>query len=230
MTVGAFPGLTNLRKRAIRSPENPMDKCTVVSIYPKEIDEIKPTIQPGRFIIPPGSYEKPALLIVGTSSWWRDIDEESPLLEIPVSSIQIANSIIVDYMNGLLACNMGDTMPGLFYIPGQVTFADLLSKYKSQLDKSRDNQNRWYRELVKMADALWSRSNGNPLSISDDMRMAARELNLNTKEWLADFQSAETIRCIACGGMRNPAFPICPACHNIIDRPLYDKLGLKEAK
>lgn len=229
MPVG-FPGIQDFRKRTVRAPDNPQDKCTVVSIYPREIDEIKHTIQPGRFIIPPGTYVKPSLLIVGPSSWWKELDDESPLLEIPTGSIQIANSVVVDYCNGLLACNMADMMPGIFYIPGIVTLVDLISKYKSQLDKARDNQNRWYSELVKMADALWSRSQGNPLAISDDMRLAARELNLNTKEWLADFQAVEMIRCAACGGMRNPAYPICPVCHNIVDMPLYQKLGLKEVK
>ena len=39
---------------------------------------------------------------------------------------------------------------------------------------------------------------------ADIMRLAARSLNLNDKEWLKDFQIAELIRCQFCGGMRNP--------------------------
>lgn len=224
--VGAFPGVNDFRRRTIRTPGNPMDKCTIVSIYPREIDETKHTIQPGRFVIPPGTYDRPALLPVGPSSWWKEIDEESPLLEIPNSSIQVADSIVKDYCNGLLACNMADIMPGLFYIPGEVNLLILLKEHRTQLDKARDNQRRWYAELIKMADALWSRSNGNPLAISDDMRLAAKELGQNTKEWLQDFQATETIRCVGCGAMRNPQFPICPSCHNVIDVELYKKLGI----
>jgi hypothetical protein len=207
-----------------------MDRCTVVSIYPKEVDEVKPTIQPGRFIIKAGSPEKPSTLIVGSSSWWKDVDEDQPLLEIPVSSIQVADSIVKDYCNGILACNMADVMPGLFYIPGEISFAELVTKYKNLITKANDNQTRWFTALVKMADSLWSRSQQNPLSISDDMRLAAKQLGLDTKEWLQDFQAAVTVRCIACGGMRNPLYPICPVCHNIVDSDLYKKLGIKEVK
>ena len=225
--VGSFPGLANPFRRAIRAEVNPLDKSTIISIYPREVDEVKHTIQPGRFIIPPGSYEKPSLLVVGPSSWWRDIDEDQPLLEIPVSSIQIADSVVKDYCNGLLACNMSDVMPGLFYIPGVVTEQELRTKHKIKLDYAQMNQKRWYQALVKLADSLWSRSNGNPLAISDDMRLAARELGLGTKEWLQDFQATEVIRCVACGAMRNPAYPVCGVCHAIVDIEAAKKLNLQ---
>lgn len=230
MAFGVFPGVSDFRKRTQRSPDNPMDRCTVVSIYPKEVDEVKHTIQPGRFIIPPGTYEKPSTLVVGSSSWWKELDEESPLLEIPQSSILIANSIIVDYINGILGCNMNDAVPGLFYLPGNLSVVTIQKEYKAQLDSARTKQINWFKALVIMADTLWSRSQGNPLSISDDMRLAARELNLNSKEWLADFQAAEMIRCASCGNMRNPLYPICPSCHMIIDKKRFDELGLSQVK
>ncbi len=229
MALG-IPGIADFRRRTVRAPLNPLDKSTVVSIYPKLIDEVKHTIQPGRFIIEPGTYDKPALLVVTSSSWWKELDEEQPLLEIPNSSIQVADSIVKDYCNGLLACNMSDAMPGLFFIPGEITPVELKSKHKAQLDRARDNQKRWYMALVQMADALWARSNGNPLTISEDMRLAARELGLNSKDWLRDFQNIESIRCVACGAMRNPAYPVCQTCHAIVDQEMARKLNLQFAK
>lgn len=212
--VGSFPGVGNPNRRTIRGPINPLDKSTVVSILPKEIDETKPTIQPGRFIVPPGTYEKPAFLVVGPSSWWREIDQDQPLLEIPQSSIQIADSIVKDYCNGVFACNMSDIMPGLFFIPGEVGREELIKSYKKTLDDAKKRQQRWFETLVKFGDALWARSNGNPLSVTDDMRMAARELNLtNTKEWMKDFTMISMVRCKACGSLKNPDFPICASCH-----------------
>ena len=94
--VGQFPGMTQISaaKRMIKQPVNPMDKSTIVSIYPQEVDEKKVTIQPGRFIIPPGSFEKPSILIVGPSSWWREIDEHQPFLEITCSSVQVAEAVV----------------------------------------------------------------------------------------------------------------------------------------
>lgn len=211
--VGAFPGFKDLNRRTIRGPINPLDKSTVVSIYPQEIDEVKHTIQPGRFLIPAGTYDKPAILVVGPSSWWREFDEEQPLLEIPVSSIQIADSLVRDYCNGILGCNMGDAMPGLFYIPGEHDLKAIRDKYKAELDKAVAKQKNWYSMLVKLADMLWARSSGNPLAISDTMRMAARELNLTAnKDWMKDFTMISMVRCKACGALKNPEFPICAQC------------------
>jgi hypothetical protein len=230
MQVGEFPGLGNNNRRTIRAPINPMDKSTIVSILPKRIEERKATITPGFFVIEPGSFENPSLLVVGPSSWWREIDENQPLLEIPVSSIQIADSIVRDYANGLLACNMADQMPGLFYVPGEFTVEKIKKEHSGLLTKAQATQKKWFLELVRLADVLWSRSNGNPLSISDDARLACKYLNISNKPWLGDIQQSELIRCVACGNLRNPAFPICAVCKAVADPELAKTLGLTFAK
>ena len=224
--VGAFPGINDYRKRAIRAPTNPLDKTTVVSLFPREIDEIKHTIQPGRFLIPAGSLEKPGILVVGSSSWWKEIDQDQPLLEIPVSSIQIGESIVRDYCNGILGCNMGDTMPGLFYVPGEWSLNDIKTKSKALIEAANTKQRNWYQVLIRLADTLWARTNGNPLTISEDMRLAARELNLINKEWIKDTQAVELIRCIACGHLKNPLYPVCSNCKAISDPAKAKELGL----
>lgn len=213
--VGEFPGLASLRRRTIRGPVNPMDKSTVVSIYPKEIDEVKHTISPGRFLIPAGSVDKPAVLNVGPSSWWREIDEEQPLLEIPVSSIQVADAIVKDYCNGVLACNMSDSMPGLFYVPGQYDVIGIKKNFMPDLEKAILFQNNFWRALVKLADALWARSSGNPLAISDDMRLAAKQIGVEEKDWMKDFKMVSMVRCFACGALKNPEYPVCASCRAI---------------
>ena len=231
MPVGEFPGLLNQRnRRTIRAEVNPLDKSTVVSVLPKLIRERKPTIQPGIFEIEAGTIEKPSILVVGPSSWWREIDENQPLLEIPVSSVQIADSIVRDYCNGLLGCNMGDKMPGLFYVPGEYTLEGIRKNYAALLNKAVENQKRWFLELVQIADILWSRSNGNPLSISEDARLACKELNIQNKPWLGDIQVAELVRCVACGNLRNPQYPICPQCKAVVDKELAAKLNLTIAQ
>lgn len=230
MLVGEFPGLTQSNRRTIRAPINPLDKSTVVSILPKYISERKATIQPGVFEIKPGTYESPSLLVVGPSSWWREVDEGQPLLEIPVSSIQVADAIVRDYANGLLACNMADQMPGLFYIPGEYSVEKLKKDHPLLLVKAQASQKKWFLELVRIADILWSRSNGNPLSISDDARLACKELNITAKPWLGDLQTAELVKCIACGALRNQLFPICQTCKAIADPVRAKELGLTFAQ
>jgi hypothetical protein len=226
MQVGEFPGMAHSNRRTIRAPTNPLDKSTIISILPKLIQERKLTIQPGIFEIQPGTFEKPSVLVVGSSSWWREVDIDQPLLEIPVSSIQVADSIVKDYCNGLLACNMNDLMPGIFYVPGELTVTKLKAEHPNLLIKAQANQRKWYLELIRIADILWSRTNGNPLAISDDARLACKELNISNKPWLGDMQSMELIRCIACGALRNPQFPICGACKAIADPAKAKELGL----
>lgn len=212
--VGAFPGIADWRRRTIRMPTNPMDKATVVSIYPKVIEEKKVTLEPGIFVIPAGKYESPATLVVGPSSWWREIDEGQPLLEIPVSSILVAESIVRDYMNGLFMCNMGNSTPGLFYVAGEHDAASIKKNFTGELDKALAKQRKWYENLVGAADAMWARSNGNPLTILEDARQAARELGIEaTKDWMKTFTMVNMTRCKACGTLKNPDFPICATCH-----------------
>lgn len=225
MSVGTFPGFAALNKRTHRAPVNPLDKSTIVSIYPRVINERKPTIQPGDFYIDRGSVENPAILVVGPSSWWKEIDENQPLLEITVSSLQVADSVVRDYCNGVLGSNMGESMPGLFWVPGEFTLDELKKQHKSLIEKAANKQKMFYKTVVKLADSLWARTNGNPLVISDDMRLAAKELGLQ-KDWTRDFQQIESVRCKACGSLKNPQFPVCPTCKAIDDPDLAKKLGI----
>ena len=228
--TGAAPWMATVNRQMIRSPINPMDKSTIVSILPKLISERKVTMQPGIFEIQPGTFDKPAILVVGTSNWWKEVGEHEPLLEISVGSVTVANSVVQDYCNGLFGCNMGDKMPGLFWVPGKFTIEQIKAQFSPLLLKARDNQKRWFQELVRAADILWARSSGNPLSISDDSRLAARELNLENKEWMNDLVKFELVRCVACGALRNPQFPICQTCKAIADPELAKKLNLTFAQ
>jgi hypothetical protein len=222
-----IPPWVKQNRRTVRAEINPLDKSTVVSIYPVAIDEKKPTIQPGKFHIPAGTYEKPATLVVGPSSWWRELGDDEPLLEIPQSSILIADSIVRDYAIGLIECNMNDLMPGLFFVPGEVQVKELLivPKYKAMLDKAKANQDRWWQALVKNADVLWARTNGNPLAISDDARIAARHLKLE-KAWEKDNIMLEMVPCKACGNRNNSNVVVCPTCRVIIDPVKFKEMGL----
>lgn len=210
--VGEFP---NMDRKVIRSRRNPIDKCTIISILPKLIEEPKPSIEPGFFRILPGSYDKPSILVIGGSSWWKDVNEDQPLLEIPVSSVQVADAVINDCIKSMLGYKAGISEPGLFFVLGEESSIAISMKYKAELVKRKTLQDSWFHSLVLMADALWARSNGNPLSIHNDMRLAAQELNLNDKPWIRDYKTMEMIKCFACGTLKSPDYPVCPACKAI---------------
>jgi hypothetical protein len=223
-----FPGLQDLNRQTVRAPINPMDRATVVSICPLLIDEVKPTLQPSRFTVQPGSYEHPSISVIEPASWWRELDEYQPILEIPVSSIVIAESIIRDYCVGLLACDMETAMPGLFSIPGEIRLDRLRKEFQPFLDRARDKQRSWYQALVRLGDALWTRTGGNPMAIADTMRMAANELQLD-KPWMKDFATMQMKNCPACGALRLNDYPICSQCRTIVDPIKYKELGLQKA-
>lgn len=210
-----------------RAATNPADKCTIFSIYPKEIDEIKPTITPGRFIVPAGTIENPSRLVVGPSSWWREVDPEQPYLEIPNSSLQVAESVVKDYVNGLDGFSE-NAQPGLFYIPGDITVKQLKNEYTSTLEKAIERQNNYWHAVINNTDIMWVTTGGNPLSVSGDARLACAQLGIENKDWMQNFQNQKNVRCVACGQLRNPDFPICPSCNRVVDKALAAKLGLED--
>jgi len=219
------------RNRQPRTPRNELDKSTVFSILPKDITEKKPTLDPGIFQIASGAPDKPTRLVIGSSSWWREIDVDQPLLEIPISSVQVAESIVRDYCNGIVMCDMGEVRPGLFFLPGNISVDELKLKHSEMLNQAIKRQDNWFKALVKLADSFWARTNGNPLAISDDSRLAAKMLKIEDRPWLMDFvmDNVRIVACPACGEMRNDAYPICRNCKTVIDTDKFQKLGLKFA-
>lgn len=216
-------------RRAVRAPINPIDKCSIISIFPKDIHERKITLQPGDFFVPAGSYEHPSILVIGPSSWWRDVGEDEPLLEIPHSSPVMAESIVKDYINGMIGCDMRTAMPGLFWLPGEITVQQLKTTHKLALDNAKKFQTAYYQALLKMADSLWARTNGNPLAIPHLAKLAATELGVN-RDWTSNFVQQEIVKCVACGAIRNPAFPVCPNCKMVVDTEKAKTLGIKFAE
>jgi hypothetical protein len=227
LNISEIMGRSN--RRTVRSEPNPLDKATIVSIFPLQIVERKCTIQPGLFIIEPGNLDSPSTLTVGPSSWWREIDDQQPLLEIPESAVKVADSVIRDWAVGLLGCDMQDKMPGLFYVLGEVSAEKIKSEYKKELTLASLRQKNWFHHLVKMGDSLWARSNGNPLAVDDLMKLAATHLGLE-KDWTKDITMVPMERCNACGALVNPLFPVCANCKAIINPELAAKSNIKFAR
>lgn len=213
--VGGFPSMRELHRRAVRGPVNPLDKSTVISIYPRVIQFKNVTLQPGIWNIEAGSIEKPALMLIGPSSWFKDVGPDEPLIEIVQSSVQIGESLVRDYINGMFGVSIGVAEPGLFFIPGEIDIKKLKTEYNSLLQQALNKQMQYYRTLIKFADSLWARSNGNPLCINDEMRMAARTIGSHDRDWMKDHINVGMVPCFACGEFKHPDYAICKACHSI---------------
>lgn len=211
-----------------RAETNPLDKTTIVSIYPKDIYEYNPAIYPGTLKIKAAKPGEFVTVIIGPSSWWKEMDEGQPPLEITTSSIQMADGYIKVYCQQI-GVEFGTKQPGLFFIPGTPNKSEIEKTYIKQLEKAEIQQRAFFHELVKMADTMFARTNGNPITISDDARMAANYLGMKDKIWLRDYQTMEKVPCKACGEFLNPAFPVCKHCHAINNNELATKLGIKFA-
>jgi len=232
MSIG-IPGL-DPRVKVQRTPPNPNDKTTIFSICPIAISERKYTLFPGIFEIEPGSVDNPSSLIVGSSGWVKHYDDGTPPIEIPHHSIQIAESVVSDYARSLFATDYPQIMPGVFFIPGVYESAiDAMKKneeFKPRFELAQEKQKRWFENLVKLTDALWARSNGNPLAVPDHAKTAAENLGLKEKPWMKDFVvTSEMEACPACGEMRKVQFPVCRHCNTIIDKVAYSKAKFEKA-
>lgn len=210
----------------IRGPVNPADLATIFSIYPQEVVEVKHTVMPSIYRIPSGTKDNPSRLVVGTGSWWRQLNPDEPLLEIPCGATQIAGAVVDDYNSSRIGVNVGNAVPGLFYLPGNISVDVLRKDFTAELVKAVDKQLNWFKELVRMGDSLWARTNGNPISIDDTMKLAAKELG-QQREWLRVTQRMDMIACVACGNLRNPTYPICPHCKAVVDKDKAKELGLQ---
>ncbi len=220
----------------IRRPINPMDRTTIVSIFPKIVKDDKLTIYPGLHIIPAAPSNKYSILTVGPGSWFKDMEEGSPALEIQTGSLDIANSIVNDFKSSMLCSNGADKAPGLFVIPGAfknpkdiedwVNEFDSSDTFKTRLAFARESQKNWFAELVLIADSDWAVSNGNPRAINDLSRLGAMELGLGDKPWLQDFKQSSLDPCPSCGELVNLDYPVCKNCKAVINKKKAEELGI----
>lgn len=226
------------RPRLEKSEINPGDKCTIVSIYHASYTIDKLTTQPSSFTINGCPQGEPfALTVVGPASWWREDFATKQFIEVSCNSLQIATALVNDFVTTKLGYKGAVSRPGIFVMIGEwapdtiVIAKDKSGKTFAQcLDAARAAQKTYYNEIVQMADSLWARTNGNPLSISGEQRIAALKLNLNNKPWLQDAKIQEQINCIACGTLVLPQYPICPNCKAILNVEEAKKLNIKFAQ
>lgn len=187
-------------------------KASIISIVPFKVVRQMPGMFPSYLEIEPGSPEEPRILVVDDGKYYRYVlDGQS--VQLPEFGPQIAKSFVNDYITAQLG-RSDDAYPGLFWIEGVVQAADLKSKYKKELDSCKAAQDKWFRNLVKMADDDWQRHHQYKV-ISDLQRHAARSLNL-VREWI-DVVAEDRKNCPACGIELKLLTPICFNCKAILD-------------
>lgn len=245
--LGIKPKLGSIGTKVIHQlPKNPRDKSTIVSIYPREIVDVKPTLFPGRFVIPAAGLNDFSLLVIESSSYYLASRlERQPPTEIQVPSNVLAESIIHD---SIPTMNLVTSVkrPGVFWIPGAYdrnnirkyvddypespsygrTFDDLLTTAKHW-------QQEYFTAVIDEADYFWAKTNGDPRSIPADAKLAAKLFGLEkTKPWMSNIIASELSSCPYCGEMINLTYPVCKFCHNTVNKSKADELDqlFKELK
>lgn len=181
---------------APKIPESP-GNCTVISLVPFAIKEIKPQIIPGYFQIPPAAQGDIQCLPVGESIYWMESPFKGmPPIKITETPKAMARSIVNDYIEAQLATDT-DVAPGLFWVEGHYVRARAKKELSEQIKEVQERQNKWFVNLVRIADDDWEQSHQHKF-ISDIQRHAARALGWTSKEWLSSSLDAVMVQCPLC--------------------------------
>jgi hypothetical protein len=188
-------------------------EATIVSVYPFLIDESKPGLNPGRFIIPAAKEGDFETLIINDSRFAVYMDADRGSLWIPHPGMLVAKSIVEDFIPFNMEATM-ETGPGVFYLEGALTKLEVMTKHKARIDKARESQNRWFEALVILADNDWNKYHRHS-TMTDVQRFAAKKLGLK-RDWLIT-KASDVKNCPACMGVIPEGASICQICRVIID-------------
>jgi len=181
-----------------------------------------PGVVPNSIKVIGGSPEKPALTYVDSGRFGVYLDADRGSFPVAVSADKIAESVVNDYCTTLLAYSE-DAGPAILAFPEVVTEKDLTSKYSKLVQEALDRQQRWYKQLVALADDDWSRHRRHA-TISNLQREAARSLKLE-REWLFLIEDTKVDvtqihLCPACKAPVVVGASVCQVCRCILDPKL----------
>ena len=101
---------------------------------------------------------------------------------------------------------------------------------KQELDAARAKLITELQRQVRVADQLYADADADMRKSAFDNKFfkAARFLNVRNKPWL--MENAEVSTCKWCGADVRPDVPMCPGCHKIINKALYDRMEAEQSK
>lgn len=196
-----------------------MSKSTVISIFPFELKELKPGLNPGFFQVPAcESYDRPVIFTVGSSSYNVYLGEKRNFPVI-VESIRIAEAIVNDVINSHIESNSDEAHAGLMAIEGEITAQLLKVKYEEEMQELKDCQTRWFQKLVTLADNDWEKYHTH-VSISDLQRKAVSMLNLS-RPYMDVIKSDIPKLCPVCQDLIPVDAIVCKTCKAVLNAEKY---------
>jgi len=205
------------------------DKSTVFSISPSLIDEFKPGIYPGHFVIAPCLNDsKPERLVIGASEHLMFVGGKKQPIRIVTPSYQIAKSIQDDFLDGQLVTTP-NSHPGICWVQGEVTVSEFMKNHSDMYKQMQEVQRRWFIMLVQKTEDDYKKYK-NSRVVTDQARFAVRALGVPMPEWM----NVEEIglnfnKCPACSTMNDPVNAICTGCHCVLNAEKYKTLTFAKA-
>jgi hypothetical protein len=162
-------------------------EATVVSVCPFKIEETKPGLVPGNFIIP--EVKDPVndfeILHIGISNYTVYVGAPHFTFTIPELGQRIAESIVRDYIVATFFADFGDAQPGLFSLPGKLTKDQIKKDHADKLTKARALQKEWFIRLCLEGDNTYEKFKTHNV-ITKFQRIAAEQLG-HEAPWIPKF-------------------------------------------
>lgn len=193
-------------------------KSTIVSMVHIDIVEDKPGLIPGHYRISAGTMEKPSITHIAAAIHYVYLDSDRGSLAVRDASYEVARSIVEDFTAAQLCLSEG-AAPGIFWLPGELSWKDIEKDYSVQLATVRTSHQRWMLKLTQVADDDFARYNKHNV-VSDFQRKVAEILKLKPEQhpWMNVANTLESSSCPGCGSLHRPGIAFCPICRTVLDK------------
>lgn len=204
-----------------------MSESTVVSVCNFDIGpEHKPQLNPAHYLVPAATDDKLGILVITDPlQYIPQLDHK--VLVVTVPSNEIAKSVVEDWVNGQLKISGADVRPGIFWVKGEQDSDSIKTDFADELRSAYLSHGKWCRELLKMADDLWTEFR-KYRHISTSMINAAKYLNAE-REWIKTPEPLDMVKCPACRTILDSDAIICKVCRTVVNKARFSELGLEIA-
>lgn len=202
--------------------------ATIVSLLPYDLVEVKPGLNPRSYRIKKAIGDVFGITHILDNVFYQvnpdplSDAKDVHLIKVPVPAIEIAQSLISDYVGALLAVDPPDAAPGLMVLVGDLDRKDIAIEHAESLQSLYRIQNAWLSNLVMIADDTWAKTKS-PIGISDLQREACRMLEYK-RDWLNPLPDEILEKCPICKSAINPGALKCLHCQTILNQKEYDRI------
>lgn len=199
---------------------------TVVSLLPWALNELKPGIIPEQYYIPPCVNGIPGVIHINdvrANLYIRD----GKTFPVTFTAEELANSLVNDYWRASLQTTE-DARPAMFWVLGKYSPEEILGKFSVEIAEAKKRQNRWFMNLIRMADDDWAKT-GQHRMITDVQRHAARSLGQLNKPWMQNLEPSEFVKCPACATLVDTNAALCQNCGFVTNRDKAKQLGISDS-